>query len=519
MKTLNPVKQETDMGVNDIYARVTQKIIDDMQKGQLTWRKPWGTDNCTSNVIRPRRYKNMPFTGINTILLWDAANEKGYTSPYWMTYDQASALNGQVRRGEKGTQVVQIRTLVVEEKQIDNRERFKKIPFLRKYSVFNANQIDGLPMDFYQIPKPTIGIDKGKFEKIELFVEKTKAKIVTGAEALYDSSKDRIEMPPVTQLKSAQAYYATLAHELNHWTGHPARLNRNLDWKQFSDITYAKEELVAELGTCFLGADLGFAPKKIEQHDAHVQFWLAALKKDKRLIFRAASNAQSSLEYLHSLQKSPIQIQQPKRAPALIKVKKEKGKDFSRLFEFIKHQKDEVREFFRDSLTLGFLIHLFEVADGDELDKQFTIDIVNGIAKDAGLREPEVKVIENGVIVIDDKKFENLFDNDVEDLVPVIFDFCRQLAIEKGLVDNRIPTSEYRSYSDEEKHQMNESIIPDFVEAIAMRAGLYEPEITVINGIGIKIDGKLLLFRDGVEDLPNFIRIVRNFCEQLAGEE
>jgi antirestriction protein ArdC len=115
-------------------------------------------------------------------------------------------------------------------------------------------------------------------------------------------------MPPFACFHSPEDYYSTLAHEVTHWTKHPTRLNRDFNRKRFGDEGYAKEELVAELGSCFLAADLGFAPKTLEEHAAYIQSWLEVLQNDKRFIFQAAAHAQKAVEYLSSLQQTP-QIQ------------------------------------------------------------------------------------------------------------------------------------------------------------------------------------------------------------------
>jgi len=177
------------------------------------------------------------------------------------------------------------------------------IPFLKQYAVFNAEQIEGLPAAFYKHPEPPADINpEQRIEALETFFRETKAEIVTGKEAAYFLDRDRIEMPPFECFDSAVDYYATLSHELTHWVGHPSRLNREFNSKAGNKEGYAKEELVAELGACFLAADLGFEPTLREDHAAYIQNWLKVLKGDKQFIFRAAAHAQRAVEYVKGLQ-------------------------------------------------------------------------------------------------------------------------------------------------------------------------------------------------------------------------
>jgi antirestriction protein ArdC len=301
-KTYRNNRQERNLtqnvSQNDIYARVTNKILSDLEKGNLTWRKPWNSDHLAGQVMLPLRWNNIPYTGINTIMLWGTAAEKEYQLPHWMTFDQAIKLKANVRKGEKGTQVVYADKLIKEEEK-DGETKINKIPYLKCYSVFNASQIDGLPEIFYQLPEVKSGSLLERNAELEQFFAQTKAEIYTGSRASYNQTDDKIQMPPFESFESVAAYYATLAHELTHWTKHPRRLDRDFGRKKYGDEGYAKEELVAELGGCFLAASLGFEPIPEEQHAAYIQSWLKVLKDDKRFIFSAASQGQRAVEYLH----------------------------------------------------------------------------------------------------------------------------------------------------------------------------------------------------------------------------
>jgi len=285
----------------DIYTSITQKIIASIESGTLPWRQPW---TCSTDVMRPMRSNHQPYTGINVVILWIAAHEKGYVSNHWLTMKQANALNAKIRKGEKATQIVYADRFE-KEVTLDNGEKeIQSIPFLKTYNVFNANQIEGLPTA-YSVPDihKTLNPDI-RDEEIEGFFAKTGAEIVQSTFAGYHLIDDKILMPPFEDFEDAPSYYATLAHELVHWTRHKDRCNRDFGPSRFGNESYAKEELVAEIGSCFLGADLGFEPEFREDHAAYIQNWLDVLKNDKKFIFKAAGHAQKAAEYLMAYQNS-----------------------------------------------------------------------------------------------------------------------------------------------------------------------------------------------------------------------
>ncbi|HRH03876.1 MAG TPA: zincin-like metallopeptidase domain-containing protein [Bacteroidia bacterium] len=282
----------------DIYSRITQKVISDLEKGNLTWRMPWSSEHMAQNVVRPLRWNDEPYTGINILVLWATAAENGFKTPYWMTYKQAVSMKANVKKGEKGTFVVYADKITKQEQAENGELETKHIPFLKSYTVFNASQIEGLSDAFYKTPEIMPLNNEKRIAELEQFFANTKADIYTGLKASYNQTTDRIQMPPFENFYDANGYYATLAHEITHWTKHPSRLNRDFGRKKHGDEGYAKEELVAELGACFLGADLGFEPITKEEHAAYIQSWLSVLRNDKRFIFSAASHAQKAVEYL-----------------------------------------------------------------------------------------------------------------------------------------------------------------------------------------------------------------------------
>lgn len=288
----------------DIYARVTNKIIADLEKGNLTWVKPWKSDDLTGSVARPLRSDGTPYQGINVLILWGTAIEKGYRCPAWMTYKRAQDLGGQVNKGEKGTTIVYANKVTKSEVDDDGKEMVSTIPFLKGFTVFNVEQISGLADKFYEA-SPYIEDAKNRLESVDRFIADTKAVIQHGgSKAFYSPTHDMIQMPTPQSFRDMESYYATLAHEITHWTGHHSRLDRKFDQKRFGNCAYAMEELVAEIGSAFLCADLGITPEIREDHAAYIQSWLTVLKKDNRAIFTAASRAQCAVDYLRGLSTS-----------------------------------------------------------------------------------------------------------------------------------------------------------------------------------------------------------------------
>jgi antirestriction protein ArdC len=286
----------------DVYTRITDKIIASLEQGVRPWIKPWNAGNTAGRITRPLRHNGVPYSGINILMLWASAVEHGFASPIWMTFKQALELNAHVNKGEKGSLVVYANTITKTEDDGDGHEVEREIPFLKGYTVFNVEQIAGLPEHFYHKPEPrSEGV--ARIEHAESFFAHTKADVRTrGDRAYYAIEPDYIAMPPIESFNLAESYYSTLGHETIHWTRHSTRLDRNLGRKVWGDEGYAREELVAELGSAFLCADLELTPVIREDHASYIASWLEVLKNDKRAIFQAASYAQKAVDYLHSLQ-------------------------------------------------------------------------------------------------------------------------------------------------------------------------------------------------------------------------
>jgi antirestriction protein ArdC len=287
----------------DIYSKITDQIVAELEKGVRPWLKPWNVEHAERRITRPLRANGIPYRGINVVMLWSAAMAKGYAAPQWMTYQQALELNANVRKGETGTQVVYASKITrTETDDGSGEETERNIPFMKGYTVFNVEQIEGLPAQFYPKPEPR-SEELLRIERAEAFFAATKAVIRhSGTQALYSISSDHVQMPPFELFRDAESYYATLAHETTHWTRHEKRLNREFGRKRFGDEGYAMEELVAELGSAFLCADLELTPELRDDHASYLASWLKVLKNDPRAIFTAASHAQRAADFLNGLQ-------------------------------------------------------------------------------------------------------------------------------------------------------------------------------------------------------------------------
>ena len=288
----------------DVYARVTDRIIEDLNAGVRPWMKPWSAGKSGASLSRPLRHNGTPYRGINVLLLWGEAQAKGLGSPTWMTYRQANELGAQVRKGEAGSLVVYAARYTLGETDERGNEAEREVAFMKGYTVFNVEQIDGLPTQYAPPaePLPALPATHGKHEAAQAFFAATGARFCHGGDrAFYAPSRDLIQLPLPEAFVDAQSYAATKAHELIHWTGHAERNAREFG-QRFGDRAYAFEELVAELGAAFLCADLGITPEVRADHAAYLAHWLEVLKEDKRAIFSAAAHAQRAVDHLRDLQ-------------------------------------------------------------------------------------------------------------------------------------------------------------------------------------------------------------------------
>jgi antirestriction protein ArdC len=287
----------------DVYSRITNKIVAELEKGARPWLCPWNAEHAAGRINRPLRANGIPYRGINTIMLWSEAMEKGYSAPLWMTFKQALELNAHVRKGEQGSLVVYASKFTRTETDAGTGEESERdIPFMKGYTVFNGAQIEGLPEHFYAKPAPRFDA-LPRIERAETFFANTEAAVRHGGtKGYYSISTDHVQMPPFETFRDAESYYATLAHETTHWTRQEKRLNRDFGRKRFGDEGYAMEELVAELGSAFLCADLELTPELREDHASYLASWIKVLKNDTRAIFTAAAHAQRAADFINALQ-------------------------------------------------------------------------------------------------------------------------------------------------------------------------------------------------------------------------
>jgi antirestriction protein ArdC len=276
----------------DVYQHVTDAILNEIEKGTPPWRKPWAGGDAAAI---PEKWNGEPYAGINVIMLWMTAAAKGYLSPRWMTFKQAKDLGVKVRKGEKSATSIKYGTF---ERVNEETGLVEEVPFARAYRVFNADQIEGLPTEFYIEPEPPRVMDTPRDGRLDAWLMSRGADIRVTKEprAYYNPKIDQIHLPETGMFHTTEGYYTTAAHELVHWTGHHSRLGR-LNEEGGSRREYAFEELVAEIGACMTAVRLDMCPE-FDQHAAYIEGWRKILKEDKRAIFRAAAAAQKAVDFI-----------------------------------------------------------------------------------------------------------------------------------------------------------------------------------------------------------------------------
>jgi antirestriction protein ArdC len=283
---------------DNLYREITDKIIAQLEQGIVPWVQPWTSGSRLSPLGLPvNGLTRRSYSGINILLLWSALEERGFASPYWVTFKQCIAMGGSVRKDEKGTHVYFADKFVPQKEQQRARDEGtdpSTIHFLRRYTVFNAEQCAGLPKGL--IATPEAKTERQIVPEAEALIGATGADFrMGGDQAFYVPSEDFIRIPNQTAYPDQINYYRTAFHELGHWTGHKSRLDRNLTTK-FGTQDYAREELVAELATAFVCASLGIVPTV--RHADYLGQWLQVLKEDARAIVRAASLASKACDFI-----------------------------------------------------------------------------------------------------------------------------------------------------------------------------------------------------------------------------
>lgn len=286
----------TESSRRSLYTEVTERVIAELEQGRLPWVQPWDSAACgctmPANAATGRRY-----SGINVLILWAAVIEGGYASQRWLTYRQAAAAGGHVRKGEKGTTVCYADRFTPkgeEEKARDEDRDARTVAFLKRFTVFNVAQCEGLPEDLSRSPE--LPAEADILPRVQALIDASGADFrIGGGEAYYSPGRDYVAVPPQVAFREPVNWYRTALHELGHWTGHPSRLDRN-QCGTFGSADYAREELVAEMASAFACASLSIRPTV--RHADYVGSWLAVLRDDEKAIVRAASAASKAADYL-----------------------------------------------------------------------------------------------------------------------------------------------------------------------------------------------------------------------------
>ena len=281
-----------------VYQEVTDRIIADLEQGRVPWVQPWGTPGAKAGLGLPRNaHTAKTYSGINILILWGAVIAESYPTQNWLTFRQAQEMGGSVRKGQHGTTVCYADRFIPKAERERAREAGEEpaaVPFLKRYSVFNVAQCEGLPDTAHEGAQPLH--EREIVPQAESLIAATGADFRTGGNrAVYAPAEDYIQVPPQPAFFEQINFYRTCFHELGHWTGHASRLARDLSGR-FGSGKYAREELVAEMASAFLCAALGIVPTV--RHADYIGSWLEVLREDNRAIFRAASQASKAADFL-----------------------------------------------------------------------------------------------------------------------------------------------------------------------------------------------------------------------------
>lgn len=297
MKESNPLTGEKKMKANIAYEKITDEIIKALEKGIVPWKKPW---NVAGGLMPINLITKKPYHGINLLIL----GCQPYTSNVWGSFKQWQEKDGFVRKGEKSTTICFWTFFPKKDKdgkvELDKNGREMKVPFLRYYSVFNAEQVEGIDLAQYMPKKNDDAIEFNPIIEAEKLVDHMPNRPIIhhgGNVASYSPTMDIVNMPNQTSFHGNAEYYCTLFHELGHSTGHKSRVGRDLNPTHFGSESYSKEELIAEITACFLCSSVGIE-QTFDNSAAYIKGWLSKLKQDEKLIIQAASNAQKATKYI-----------------------------------------------------------------------------------------------------------------------------------------------------------------------------------------------------------------------------
>ena len=279
-----------------VYQDITDVIIADLERGCAPWAQPWDSAAGAVPLTLPRNaMTDRAYSGINILTLWSAVAKRRFTGHVWLTFRQALALGGAVRKGERGVTVVYADRFTPEamrERARETGDAVTSILFLKRFTLFNADQCEGLPLD-PQTPPPA---PETIVSAAEAVIAATRADIrIGGGEAFYHPVLDYVQVPPVHSYFEPVNWYRTVFHELGHHSGHASRLNRD-QTGAFGSSAYAREELVAEMAGAFVCASLGITPTV--RHADYLSSWISVLRDDNRAITRAASAASKAADHI-----------------------------------------------------------------------------------------------------------------------------------------------------------------------------------------------------------------------------
>jgi len=281
----------------NIYDKVTQRIIAELEAGTVPWVRPWGRAATGRPGLPVNAATGRPYSGINILMLWGAVIAGNYPTQGWLTFRQALDAGGCVRKGEKGTGIVYADRFTPEAEKTraaENGDDARVVPFLKRFTVFNVAQCEGLPERFTATPPPIP--PQALIPAADAVIAASGVRFQIGGDrAFYAPGPDIVTVPPQPAFFEGLDYYRVFLHELTHATGHRSRLNRDLTGA-FGSKDYAREELVAEMGSAFLCAALGIEPTL--RHADYLANWLAVLREDNRAIIRAASAASKAADWL-----------------------------------------------------------------------------------------------------------------------------------------------------------------------------------------------------------------------------
>jgi antirestriction protein ArdC len=273
----------------DIYQIMTDQIVAKLEEGTVPWHKPW-KGGMPQNLVTKKSYR-----GLNVLILMS----RGYSNPYWATYNQVNAAGGYVKKGEKSTPIIFWKIMKSNETDEETGKK-KTIPLMRYYNVFNIDQTEGID------PKKMPLLEANDNDTIEACEELVKGfkdapKVVNGSRAAWFHGQDKVEMPKLEMFDNSEEYYSTLFHEFVHSTESKKRTNR-----KEKNLAYAEEELVAEIGASFLCSIAGIDVKIIDNSAAYIDTWLKRLTDDKKIIYKMAQLAQAGVDHITKSEKEEL---------------------------------------------------------------------------------------------------------------------------------------------------------------------------------------------------------------------